>query len=149
MTSILCLAWQRHCARARPARTNKRKETLMHLSQTRPLILSLVLLMTATFAVAASAHKRNVNDNDTIPVYGNIHPLANAKNDRGPTDQNLEYEKMILVLKPRASRDTIDTLLAQLHDASSPMYHQWLTPAEFGARFGIADDDLSEVKAWL
>src|SRR6266542_1564522 len=118
---------------------------------TRPLILPLLVpLLASTAALAANPHKRNVDDNDTVPIYGNVHPQANAQNDRGPTDAGLKLEKMILVLKPRAgAKDTIDQLLRQLHDPGSPLYHHWLTPAEVGARFGIGDDDLAEVQAWL
>ena len=113
-------------------------------------VLPLVLVLLATPLLAANAHKRNVDDNDTVPLYGNVHPLATPQNDRGPADANQKLERMILLLKPRAgAKDSIDRLLSQLHDPSSPQYHQWLTPAEFGARFGIADDDLAEVKAWL
>jgi Pro-kumamolisin, activation domain/Bacterial Ig domain len=114
------------------------------------LVLSLVILLVSAAVFAANPHKRNVDDNDTVVLYGNVHPLAAPQNDRGPVDSNQKLERMILVLKPRAgAKDSIDRLLAQLHDPSSPQYHQWLTPAEFGARFGIADDDLSEVQAWL
>src|SRR5206468_265250 len=46
-------------------------------------------------------------------------------------------------------KDRPDVLLAQLHDPSSPLYHQWLTPDEYGRRFGISDDDLADVTAWV
>ena len=114
------------------------------------LVLPLVLLLVSSAVFAANSHKRNVDDNDTVVLYGNTHPLATPQSDRGPADANMKLERMILVLKPRAgAKDSIDRLLGQLHDPSSPQYHQWLMPAEFGARFGIADDDLAEVQAWL
>jgi subtilase family serine protease len=114
------------------------------------LLLPLLLVLVSASLFAANAHKRNVDDNDTVVLYGNTHPLATPQNDRGPADVNQKLERMILLLKPRANaKDSIDRLLAQLHDPSSPQYHQWLTPAEFGSRFGIADDDLSDVTAWL
>jgi len=124
----------------------------MQPRSSRPVILTLVLLLAATSLLAASsnAHKRNVDDNDTVVLYGNTHPLASPQNDRGPADANMKLERMILLLKPRSgAKDSIDRLLAQLHDPSSPQYHQWLTPAEFGARFGVADADLAEITAWL
>ncbi len=34
-------------------------------------------------------------------------------------------------------------------DPASPQYHEWLTPAEFGARFGIADADIAKTQSWL
>src|SRR6266496_4409632 len=141
--------WQRPCPCRSFARST-RKEELMQPRSSRPLILSLIVLLAANSLFAANAHKRNVDDNDTVVLYGNVHPLATPQNDRGPADANQKLERMILLLKPRAgAKDNVDRLLAQLHDPSSPQYHQWLTPAEFGARFGIADDDLAEVQAWL
>jgi hypothetical protein len=123
----------------------------MHLKSSRLVLLGiLILLLSAPLAFAAAAHKRNVDDNDTVPVKGNVHPLARPEFDLGPTDQNLRYERMILVMPPRSSaRDSIDALLAQQHDPTSPLYHQWLTPDQFGKRFGIGDDDLADVTAWL
>jgi len=112
-------------------------------------ILSLLISLPA-LAASSNSHKRNVDDNDTVAIPGNVHPNARPQFDVGPTDQNLRYERMILVLNPRPnSKDRPDLLLAQLHDPSSPSYHQWLTPAQYGKRFGISDDDLAEVTAWL
>lgn len=43
----------------------------------------------------------------------------------------------------------LDALVAAQQDSSSPQYHQWLTPAQFGARFGVADSDIAKTQAWL
>src|SRR6266568_2183313 len=106
----------------------------MHLKSTRLVLLGIViLLLSAPLAFAASAHKRTVDDNDTVAVKGNVHPLARPEFEIGPTDQSLRYERMILVLTPRSgARDSVDALLAQQHDPTSPLYHQWLTPDQFG-----------------
>jgi hypothetical protein len=34
-------------------------------------------------------------------------------------------------------------------DAQSPLYHQWLTPENFGRTFGVSDHDLGHVMSWL
>ena len=39
--------------------------------------------------------------------------------------------------------------MSALHDASSPSFHRWLTPAEFGQQFGVADSDAAQVQQWL
>ncbi|HEX7139906.1 MAG TPA: protease pro-enzyme activation domain-containing protein, partial [Vicinamibacterales bacterium] len=116
-----------------------------------PIIYILLLLLALpTLAASSNSHKRNVDDNDTVAVPGNVHPNARSQFDVGPTDQNLRYDRMVLVLNPRPnSKDRPDLLLAQLYDPSSPSYHQWLTPAQYGKRFGISDDDLADVTAWL
>jgi len=40
------------------------------------------------------------------------------------------------VALPLRNVDELKALLVQLHDPASPQYHQWLTPAQFGLRFG-------------
>ena len=39
--------------------------------------------------------------------------------------------------------------MSALHDASSPSFHKWLTPAQFGQQFGVADSDAAQVQQWL
>ncbi len=116
-----------------------------------PWILLLSLLCSTALLAANNGHsKRNIDDNDTVVVHGNVPPQAEAIADRGQTDRNLKYEKMILLLPSRASgRDSLERLVAQLNDPNSPSYHQWLTPEQFGKRFGITDDDLSDITGWL
>src|ERR1051326_4303117 len=112
--------------------------------------LLLVLIISFPALAAANAHKRNVDDNDTVPVHGNVHPNARPEFDQGPTDQKLRYDKMILVVNPRAdARLRPDQFIAELHDPTSPRYQQWLTPEQYGKLFGISDDDLADVTAWL
>ncbi len=40
-------------------------------------------------------------------------------------------------------------LLANQHDRKRIEFHKWLTPEQFGERFGMNDGDLSKVSAWL
>jgi hypothetical protein len=116
-----------------------------------PLILLLSLLCSTVALAANNGHsKRNIDDNDTVVIHGNVPPQAEARGDRGQTDRNLKYERMIFLLPPRSSgRGSIEQFVSQLNDPSSPSYHQWLTPEQFGKTFGIADDDLSDVTGWL
>ncbi len=57
---------------------------------------------------------------------------------------------MSLVLKPTAQQDAALTqLLSDQQNPASSSYHQWLTPAQFGDRFGVADADISLLRSWL
>ena len=57
---------------------------------------------------------------------------------------------MAFVLKPTAAQDAALTqLLADQANPASTSYHQWLTPAQYGARFGVADADLAILQSWL
>lgn len=43
----------------------------------------------------------------------------------------------------------LDALLAAQQDPASPEYQRWLTPKEFGERFGATPKDLKRVERWL
>jgi subtilase family serine protease len=59
-------------------------------------------------------------------------------------------EHMLLTLKSSpAQQAALAQLLKDQQDPSSPQYHRWLTPAEFGDRFGASAQDLDVVTRWL
>ncbi|HVO79032.1 MAG TPA: protease pro-enzyme activation domain-containing protein, partial [Candidatus Bathyarchaeia archaeon] len=80
--------------------------------------------------------------------------LANSTPRFVRTAQNLGPEspsKVInitvrLQLHNRAERDA---LLKQLYDPKSPLYQQWLTPAQYAARFGPTSQEATVVKEFL
>ena len=49
------------------------------------------------------------------------------------------------VALPLRNVDQLQDLLTALHDPASPQYHHWLTPAQFGARFGADSATISRV----
>jgi subtilase family serine protease len=121
----------------------------------RILGLFLTLFLTCQFAVTQVRSVPRgittpVRDDDTIQLRGNVHPKARAINEIGPMDFGKKLDKMVLVLglRPGAQAD-LDNLIQQQHDPSSPLFHKWITPEQFGTRFGIGDDDLATVTQWL
>ena len=55
-----------------------------------------------------------------------------------------------VMLRPSATQQKeLDQLLAAQRNPASPEYRQWLTPTEFGRRFGISAADHSRIVAWL
>lgn len=65
-----------------------------------------------------------------------------------PAGTNLHGVTITFAPSPAQQAD-LDALLAAQQDPSSPFYHQWLTPEQFGARFGMTDADLAKVQSWL
>ena len=49
---------------------------------------------------------------------------------------------------PLHNREALTNLLNQLYDPASPLYHHYLTPEEFDARFGPTEPDYQAVIAW-
>ncbi len=91
-----------------------------------------------------------VDENKRVALSGNIHPLATPAHDMGIAPDSLALSRIILVLRRSPEQEQA---LAQLMDAQqtsgSGAYKQWLTPAQFGAQFGVADEDIQTVGSWL
>jgi pseudomonalisin len=85
-----------------------------------------------------------------ITLGGNTHPMARAEFDRGDAPADLPMQQMQLVLTRSAAQQAdLDALLTAQQDSSSPQYHQWLTPEQFGQRFGASDEDVQKISGWL
>jgi subtilase family serine protease len=85
-----------------------------------------------------------------VTLQGNVHPLARAEFDRGAVADSQPINRILLLLKRSDEQENaLQTLLENQQDKSSPSYHQWLTPEEFGAHFGVADADIQAVTNWL
>jgi trimeric autotransporter adhesin len=91
-----------------------------------------------------------VDESQLVRLKGNTHPLARPVFDIGGAPPNLQLERMLLVLKRSPEQDaTLLTLLDQQQDKSSPNFHRWLTPDQFGQLFGPTDADIQTVTGWL
>lgn len=81
-------------------------------------------------------------------LAGSIPAAFSSAQTLAPADPDLPLERIILVLNPRDPRE-LESFLARQQDPSSPDFHRWLTPAEFGLRFGARQDDLDALTTWL
>lgn len=91
-----------------------------------------------------------IDEAQVVTLRGNVHPLARGEFDRGVVPAEMRLERLVLQLEPSAAaQGELDALVEAQHDPASPLFHQWLTPAEFGARFGVAPADLAKICAWL
>lgn len=70
--------------------------------------------------------------------------------DSGVLDPSTPIHEVRMELRQTAAQaaDLVSLLEAQ-RDPSSSDYHRWLTPEEFGERFGVSPHDLSRLTAWL
>jgi hypothetical protein len=100
-------------------------------------------------AVRARVTER-VDPENRITLRGNVHPLARPEFDQGRAPDDLALHRILLVLQRGADQEAV---LRQLLDdqqvKSAPLFHQWLTPEQFGQQFGPADSDIQAVTDWL
>jgi hypothetical protein len=101
-------------------------------------------------SLAVTRITKLVDENHLITLQGNVHPLAQARFDRGPAPSSMSMGRLLLVLQPSAAQQqALTDYLTALVSPASPSYRKWLTPAQFGATYGLTDDDLQTVKNWL
>ena len=99
---------------------------------------------------AAARITQPVDESQLTVLKGNTYFLAQAQYDRGPAPASLPMNRMLLVLRRSPDQEAaLQQLLAQQQDPSSPNYHQWLTPQQFGQQFGPADQDIQTITSWL
>ena len=85
-----------------------------------------------------------------VSLPGNVQPLARARFDRGPAPQSMATGRVMLVLaRSQQQQQALKQYLADVQNPGSSAYHQWLTPKQYGARFGLSDSDLATVESWL
>lgn len=98
----------------------------------------------------ASGPGNPVDETRLVTLAGNVPRLARAGFDEGAVNASTRLERMLLVLESTpAQQAALDALVEAQQDPGSPHYHEWLTPAEFGAQFGVSDGQVAQVTGWL
>lgn len=93
---------------------------------------------------------RPIDDQQVVTLSGNVLPMARPEFDEGVVEPAMPMRRMVLQLEPSAAQQAaLDALVEAQHDPHSPLYHQWLTPAQYGARFGASLADLAQIAGWL
>ena len=91
-----------------------------------------------------------VDETKLTLLKGNTFPLARPEFDQGAAAASQAMETMMLGLKRSPTQEAaLEKLMAKQTDESSPNFHKWLTPVEFGKQFGPSDQDIQIVTSWL
>jgi subtilase family serine protease len=124
------------------------------------LVSSLALptaLLLIAFTPSAQAAVQNriaagtaVNGSSRVALPATVSGHVKHSVDLGlaPADRKLDSLSLRFSMTAAQQADLNQLLAAQL-DPSSSSYHQWLTPEQFGARFGLSSSDIAQVSAWL
>ena len=122
------------------------------------LKLAFLLVLCSVIPVLTSAQVANVqsrigqaiDEKNLVTLQGNTHPMAQAQFDRGEAPASLPMNRMLLVLQHTPEQETsLKQLIADQQNQSSPRFHQWLTPEQYGQSFGPSAEDIKAVTSWL
>jgi hypothetical protein len=119
----------------------------------RGIVGAMCLAVSVACAQTAMSQTRIVNtikNEERVAVRGTTSSLLAKSVDTGRMAGGQNLGRMLLLLAPTAEQEqAAEELITALHDPSLPSYHKWLTPTEFGQRFGVADSDAAQVQQWL
>lgn len=123
-------------------------------------LLSLTLLVTVAIALLAFVSSLQAQSKPLITAHVDEAQLVSLKGSRpaqlknatdlGNADESQPSGRLMLVLKRSDAQESeVQSYLQSAHQTSSPNFHKWLAPGEFGKRFGAADSDVQQVTAWM
>ena len=118
---------------------------------TQTFLLMLFAAVVSAGAIAQQDRITSVIDAaQTVALRGSVSPLAQPQNDLGPLDPSMKLTYVTMLLRPSAAQEAaLKQLLAEQQDPSSPNYHKWLTPEQYGERFGLSHADIATINHWL
>jgi len=130
------------------------------LTKSRTLIVLLLVTLafavgrvgTSTAAVPAVPSRvvAPIHLSDTVTLVGNTYPFATPAADQGLVSPEQQMGTMIIALRRSPTQESALTAFnARQLDATSPDYHHWLQPHEFGLTYGPDDADIAAVTDWL
>lgn len=109
-----------------------------------------VAIASAQTSSVESRIAQPIDESQRTVLHGNVYPMARLEFDRGPAPANMPMEHMWLVLQRSPAQEAaLENLMAQQQNKTSPNYHKWLTPAEFGLQYGPSLQDVQTVVRWL
>ena len=118
-------------------------------SATLMLIAPATLVAQANESVATSRIIQPIDENVRVTFKGNVRQSLATVPDLGPVEEGKLLHLYLLLQRTTAQQADLDNLIQRQQQVTAPEYHQWLTPQEFGARFGASPEDIAKITAWL
>jgi subtilase family serine protease len=92
----------------------------------------------------------DINPNNTVVLPGSVSPRIAPQFQIGHMAASTPIDGITLTfaLTPEQKAE-LDALVKAQLTPGNPEFHQWLTPAQYAARFGISEADVQKVEQWL
>jgi subtilase family serine protease len=109
-----------------------------------------IFFSSLSFAAQQDRISGSLGDGQIHVLKGNVRHQARPEYDQGRVDPGMRLGTMTLLTAPTAAQESaIQQLLAQQQDRKSPNYHKWITPEQYADRFGLSQNDMQQLVAWL
>lgn len=93
---------------------------------------------------------REIHNEQRTRLSASVQVPPRGAVDLGTVEDDVDGGHMLLMLGRSAEQDQdLENFLTAAQQPGSATYHHWLTPEEFGRRFGPAESDLDAASNWL
>jgi hypothetical protein len=121
-------------------------------------LAGLLLVGSAPFAQSQETEPRSttpsrlvslIDEHALVTLKGNVRQDLAASPDLGPVEDGMQLHLYLVLERSITQQADLDNLLARQQEPTAPEYHKWLTPKQFGARFGASPEDIAKLSTWL
>lgn len=122
---------------------------LSRLRLAAPLVALSLFSPLTSFGQAIPRIQGIVDPASTVALKGTKPAYTRGPSDLGRVADSASGRMVLLLNRSPEQQSALDQYLAAQKDPKSADYHKWLTPEQFGARFGVSDADLQSVTSYL
>jgi subtilase family serine protease len=115
-----------------------------------PLCLSTQAQSTGRGSVSAKPRvEQRIDQGSLVTLRGHMIKALTPDRDLGIVEDAKPLRLYLNLQRSAAQQKDLDTLISEQQNPASPNFHKWLTPEQFGERFGVAQSDINEITHWL
>jgi uncharacterized protein (TIGR03437 family) len=116
------------------------------------LFCPLVAIFFGSTAKAQRADRLStrIDSHQRVVLRGTRSSRIENLQSEGPVEDTMRVTGLSFRFRPTAQQSAeLEQLLEDQQDPRSPLYHSWLTPEQFGERFGLSRKDMAAVRDWI
>jgi hypothetical protein len=109
------------------------------------MILATAASLVAQTAVSQRPNRitQEIDSTRLVPLHGNVRRDLTAARDLGAVEDGMPLRLYLVLQRTPEQQVELDNLLARQQQPTAPEYHRWLTPQEYGERFGVSAADIT------
>ena len=113
------------------------------------LIAPAMLVAQTNALLVTSRIIQSIDENARVTLKGNVRQDLATSPDFGLVEDGKPLHLYLLLQRTAGQQADLDHLIARQQQPTAPEYHKWLSPQEFGARFGASPEDIAKITGWL
>jgi hypothetical protein len=108
-----------------------------------------LLASTLCFAQQPDRVAGPIDPSHMVALQNHVPPLAQSRYEQGLIDPSRPLNVTMMFTATAEQQAALRELLEKQQDPESANFHKWLTPEQYADRFGLSQNDINRITAWL